>query len=73
MGFRRRYFLRLGSGGELVELALGLGSLFAGLEHQSGSVWFARMAWYKSLFSVGGTVLWRVSRWSASRILVGCA
>jgi hypothetical protein len=39
-------------------------SLFAGFEHQSGSVlWFARMALYRALSGVGGTVLWWFLRW----------
>jgi hypothetical protein len=55
----------LRSGGKAFEVSSILGpcrvsvrrrfrSLFAGLEHQSGSVWLAWMALYWALFGVGG-------------------
>jgi hypothetical protein len=72
MGFRRGYFLRLGSGGVLVKLALRLGSLFAGLEHQSGSVWFARMALRRALFGGGDSFVAGLTL-ACFAHLVGCA
>ena len=49
-------------------------SLFAGLEHQSGSeLWLLGWRCIGRCSVLVGIVWWRVSRWAASRIVAACA